>query len=308
MTEKDKRRLTALDQGFKAVVHDSDVLSWLIRSNVDEFADKSIDEIKSCLKIGEDGHTVIGNKTEFDSLGQGKIVTDSVFDLKIPGTDEKVSVILNIEGQSDPNPGYPIGKRAEYYLSRLVSSQKGIDFTNDDYGKLRKVYCLWYMLRPGAKDGNTAIAYGMCPKKVVGNPADAPVLDTFNIVMINVGRYDSSLPDVSAFPAALFSEMDMSERQELMSQRFNITLSDILLKEVDGMFSLGEDTYRHGLRVGREEGRAEGVAEGIAETKADLVIRLVRDKGWLLEDAFSFAEVPEDLRKTVDRMVKKGLN
>ena len=70
------------------------------------------------------------------------------------------------------------------------------------------------------------------------------------------------------------------------------------------MFSLGEDTYRHGLRVGREEGRAEGMAE----TKADLVIRLVRDKGWLLEDAFSFAEVPEDLRETVDRMVRDGLS
>ena len=72
MMEKDKRRLTALDQGFKAVVHDSDVLSWLIRTNVDEFADKSIDEIKSCLKIGEDGHTVIGNKTEFDPWSTGR--------------------------------------------------------------------------------------------------------------------------------------------------------------------------------------------------------------------------------------------
>ena len=50
------------------------------------------------------------------------------------------------------------------------------------------------------------------------------------------------------------------------------------------------------------------MAEGIAETKADLVIRLVRDKGWLLEDAFSFAEVPEDLRETVDRMVRDGLS
>ena len=70
------------------------------------------------------------------------------------------------------------------------------------------------------------------------------------------------------------------------------------------MFSLGEDTYRHGLRVGREEGRAEG----IAETKADNIIRLVRDRGWSLEDAFSFTEVPEDLRDTVDKMVKKGLN
>ena len=78
------------------------------------------------------------------------------------------------------------------------------------------------------------------------------------------------------------------------------------------MFSLGEDTYRHGLRVGREEGRAEGIAEGrangIAETKADFIIRLVRDRGWSLEGAFSFEEVPENLRETVDKMVREGLS
>ena len=78
------------------------------------------------------------------------------------------------------------------------------------------------------------------------------------------------------------------------------------------MLSLGEDTYRHGVRIGREEGRVEGRvegrAEGIAETKADYIIRLVKDRGWSLEDAFSFADVPEDLRDNVERMVREGLN
>ena len=58
-----KRRLTALDQGFKTVIHDSDVLSWLLRSNLEEFKGRSIDEIKACLNIGEDGRTVIGRES-----------------------------------------------------------------------------------------------------------------------------------------------------------------------------------------------------------------------------------------------------
>ena len=218
--EKDKRRLTALDKGFKAVVHDSDVLSWLLRSNLEEFRDSSIEEIKACLNIGEDGRTVIGRETEFDSVEHGKILTDSIFDVKLPGTDEGISVILNIECQSDPNPGYPIGKRAEYYIARLISSQKGVDFANDDYSKLRKVYCIWYILRPRACCRNTVVRYGMEGKVIEGIPYDLPVLDTFNIIMVNVGRYDSNLPVGSAFPAALLSEMSMDERQELMQDRF----------------------------------------------------------------------------------------
>lgn len=50
---------------------------------------------------------------------------DNVFDVRLPGTDDKVSVIINVEGQNDDGYNKYISKRAEYHISRLVSRQKG---------------------------------------------------------------------------------------------------------------------------------------------------------------------------------------
>ena len=294
-TKEEESWNAVLNLRFKKVIHDSDVLSCIIHNNVDEFKDKSIDEIKACLDLGEDGCTVIGRDTEFGSPDHGRIQTDSVFDVIVPGTDEKVSIILNIEGQSDPYPGYPIGKRAEFYIARMVSSQQGVYFTNDDYGNVRKTYSIWFILRPDLGKRNTVVRYRMRGENVVGNPKNPPVLDTFNVLMVYVGGYDNSLPDEAAFPAALFTKMDLQERQELMKSKFNITLRESIMREVNHMASLGEDTYNHGFK------------EGSKETASEIVLRLVKEEGWELDRALSFLVIPNEWKEDVETEVRKRL-
>ena len=71
-----------------------------------------------------------------------------------------------------------------------------------------------------------------------------------------------------------------------MERKYNITLDDSLKEEVNSMASLGEDTYRHGIRVGKAEGIAEGRAEGIAEGRAERereIARNIKAKGVPLE-------------------------
>jgi len=70
------------------------------------------------------------------------------------------------------------------------------------------------------------------------------------------------------------------------------------------MASLGEDTYRHGIRVGRAEGREEG----IAEAKADFIIRLVSEEGWSLKEAMEFAKITDDNRDVIEERVRAALN
>ena len=59
------------------------------------------------------------------------------------------TLIINVEAQKRLNPKkktgdtYPLLKRAVYYASRLISSQKGTEFTNSDYDKIKKVYTIW---------------------------------------------------------------------------------------------------------------------------------------------------------------------
>ena len=56
------------------------------------------------------------------------------------------------------------------------------------------------------------------------------------------------------------------------------------------MSSLREDTFNSGLRVGREEGRAEERKRCI-----DVIITLVTEKNWSIEEAMDLFSVSDDM-------------
>ena len=298
----DEELKTANDCIFKTLVRDSKVLPMMLQSNIDELKDKSIEEILSCLKIGKDGRTVIGKETEDIRLNEGAVRMDSVFDVSIPGTDEMISVIVNIEGQSNPNPGYPLVKRAEYYIARLVSSQKGTVFKDDDYGKMRKTYSIWYVLNPKAEERNTIIRYSMKSKNVYGKERKMPVLDTFNIIFVNVGRYDSTLPDSVAFPSVLF-KLPEDERYNVMKDRFNIEIDDLLSRELKDMEGIGQDNYDRGYDQGIQQGIQQGKEEGREEELFAMTMSLVKEKGWTVEEALSISSASEGIKDSVRKRV-----
>jgi len=302
------RETTTLDQCFKNIVHNADILACLLRTAVDEFSDCTIDRIKTCLELEPDGRTVRGRENEYFSLKHGSIITDSVFEATVPGTDDKVAVLVNVEGQYEPAPNYPLEKRAEYYMARLVSSQKGIDMEGSDYGNLRKTYSIWCVLNPRAEERNKVVRYMMKGEILSGDDGwEFPEMDTFNIVMINVGGYSEGLPDISAFPAVLFSRMGPFERQNLLKNRFKIDLDDNILEEVNRMPTLSEDAINGRYWKGRIEGRIEGREEGLIEATVKFTIYLVNEKGLSLDEAISISPISDSDRSTVEAEVRKEL-
>lgn len=138
-------------------------MAWILRLCIDEFKGSGIEEIRRCLGVKPSSTYVRGRETETISSDHGPIVMDNVFDVKVPGTDGTISMILDIEGQNDNGKRYPIGKRAEYYVSSLVSSQKGAQFTGINYGDIRKVYSIWCMMDPYADERCSMVDYHMVP-------------------------------------------------------------------------------------------------------------------------------------------------
>ena len=291
-----------IDDGrFKTFVRDSKILPMILQSNIDELKDKSVEEILSYLEIGKDGRTVIGKPTEFTDPNEGTIRVDSVFEVNIPDSDETISVLVNIEGQDNPKPKYPLERRAEYYIARLVSSQKGILFDNDDYGRMRKTYSIWYILDPRVDDRNTITRYSMKPENVYGKERRHLQLDTFNIIFVNVGRYDSSLPDPMAFVSILF-KLPEDERNIVMKDRFNIEIDDVLNRELREMASIWQDNYDKGFDQGMEKGMEKGMEEKLFE----IVSSLVKEKGWSIEEALSLSSDSEEVKESVRRRIIEG--
>ena len=301
-TEQDDRNYD--DSHFRYFIHQNYVLSRILKSNVDELKDMELEDIDKCLEMEDNGRTVSGRETELYSKIGGNVKLDSLFYVRIPDTDEKISVIVNVEGQNDPYPGYPLGKRAEAYVAKLLAAQ--LEAIGDDYKLLKKTYSIWCILDPRARDRNTIVRYRMRGERTFGDDRvkdDLEELDTFNIIFVNIGSFEDGLPDALAIGSAMFKKMGKKERWELVKDKFNIMLNDDELERLAQMDNITRDKYEQGLREGRAEGRAEAM-----DLMADSIVNLVRNTGLSFEQASSAVVIPDENRSEVEAAARERLN
>ncbi len=297
------RERNAYDSRFKDIIRNSTVLSKIIKDNVDGMENLTLDEIKSCLDIEEDGKTVKGRNTEFGSMDNGEIRVDSLFDVRLPDGNGHIDLIVNVEAQWRSNPGYSLTKRAEYYIGRLVSEQKNTYFSNDDYDGLRKVYCIWLILNPNRRDWNKVIRGRMVTEVINGTPdMNDPVFDTYNITFINVGPYDDTQPDMVSFPSTMFNRMDDNDRIHLLDTRFNIELDDSIIEELGNMKTLDEQIYDSAYGKGRVDDKNEFVDFYVEEILKEV------SEGATIEKALSNSMIRPDVKDRVESEVKKRLS
>ena len=288
--EYDRHIKRILDQDFKTAIHKPSILAWLLHLCVDEFKDSSIEEIRRCLGVKPRSTYVKGRETEMISSEYGPVKMDNVFDVKVPGTDDKISIILDIEGQNDNGKGYPIGKRAEYYISRLISSQKGSEFTGTDYGDIRKTYSIWCMLDPYADDRSSMVSYRMEPHIDAGNPKRLTRLDSMNIIFLNLGvDYSEDLPDCIRFPTAVFAmKLSEDERREILTEKYKIPQREYPKRGADNMTWIFEDSKRRYFRDGKEE--------GITESRIDSIKAVMSNLNCSMEQAMDTLDIPDSER------------
>ena len=303
---------SAEDATFKFFIHKSDVLARILKDNIDELEGKSVEEIKKCLNLGADGNTVKGKDTEYKTRDGKTVILDSAFDVCIPGTDSNIRIIIGLEGQKNPRPGYPLGKRAEYYIARMVSEQKDREFSDTNYGDLRKTYSIWCVMEPRKRDLNTVVRYRMKAERTFGKNKSKPEeLETFNIIMMYLGRYEDDLPDSLAIGTAMFSKMGKRKRKELVKEKFNIELDDSELERLNKMTTLGKDKFEHGMAVGTEKGIRIGTEKGIrigtVSTAADAIIALM-GTGMTMEEAFFRFPLQDQYREDVCAEVRRRLS
>ena len=80
-------------------------------------------------------------------IGEGKIVYDIRF--IVYHGDEKIKILINIEAQNISKAsslGYDLDNRIIYYLCRMISSQKEVEFTHSNYDDIKAVRSIWICL------------------------------------------------------------------------------------------------------------------------------------------------------------------
>ena len=256
------------DACAKKLLSEKVILAWILKSCVEEFKDCSIQWIMSegivddievstnVVDVDEEDITELelsGSNTEDNSVKEGKIFYDIKFNAKAPNADDYIYLIINLEAQNDERLTYPLLKRAVYYVSRMISSQKNTIFYKSDYKKIRKVYSIWVIMNTDKE--NTITKYSMQEQSLIGDvKANVTDYDLMSIYMIRLGtEIDENNESILRLLGTIFKSRDSKTQERILEDEYNIPMMLPKKGEVNDMGSLGEGIYEEGYDAGGEQ-------------------------------------------------------
>ena len=299
------------DAAAKKLLSSKKILAWILKYCVEEFKDCSIadirdryiigipetasapvlpDETNAVAKIGTD--RISGERTEDTSVTEGKVTFDIRFRAITPHND-LVQLIINIEAQRSRRTSYPLLKRAMYYVSRLISSQYGVDFDKAQYGKIKKVYSIWLCMdAPDDRGGITR--YRMQEEPEYGNILDEKEnYDLQQVVMVYVAHARADMENrlLNLLGELFVSEDDASRKKAELIEHYDIDLNENEERLVSTMCNLSVGVY------------VRGRESGIAETLRKTAVRFL-NMGLSVEDVAKGTDLPvekvEEIKKEIE--------
>ena len=299
------------DAAAKKLLSSKKILAWILKYCVEEFKDCSIadirdryiigipetasapvlpDETNAAAKVGTD--RISGERTEDTSVTEGKVTFDIRFRAITPH-NELVQLIINIEAQRSRRTSYPLLKRAMYYVSRLISSQYGVDFDKAQYGKIKKVYSIWLCMdAPDDRGGITR--YRMQEEPEYGNILDEKEnYDLQQVVMVYVAHARADMENrlLNLLGELFVSEDDASRKKAELIEHYDIDLNENEERLVSTMCNLSVGVY------------VRGRESGIAETLRKTAVRFL-NMGLSVEDVAKGTDLPvekvEEIKKEIE--------
>jgi len=300
------------DAACKRVLSEKAILARIMKACLEEYKNCDVNDIAGKYIEGqpqvsevpvlpdESGSVISGMDTEDKSIREGSVTYDIRFRAVVPGTEEQIGLIINVEAQNDFYPGYPIITRGVYYCCRIISSQYGREFTGSHYERIKKVYSIWICMNPPKYRKNSITRYRLVEEQLVGEAVE-PVenYDLLSIVMLCLGgpgggNYEGVL---RLLDVLLSNETSEVEKRKILQDDYGIQMTQTMEQEVSIMCNLSKGV--------EEKGIAKGMAAGIANGILAAIKSLVKNMGISAEQAMSVLEIPEAERQNYRDLLKQ---
>ncbi len=263
------------DASVKKIVSQPRFVAAIMRLTVPEYEGMTVEEILPYIvEISDETAVDDVSAASLQNLPQEQVSLLSKiisYDLHIKAKNPKagninVTLYFDFEFQNeyrDSSLGYPLLKRAFYYVARELDSQLGVLTKDTDYGSLQKSYSIWICNEHIPRDEqNSMTRYHIIKEDVIGKSRDIPeYYDLMEVIMIRRGSIEID-EEIFDFLNGLFkSDVDRVVKY---------TGGDKVIEgEVKKMGGFGQALVDKTEEKAREEGRAEGKAEGKAEGRAE---------------------------------------
>ena len=292
------------DAACKRVLSEKAILARIMKACLEEYKNCDVNDIAGKYIEGqpqvsevpvlpdESGSVISGMDTEDKSIREGSVTYDIRFRAVVPGTEEQIGLIINVEAQNDFYPGYPIITRGVYYCCRIISSQYGREFTGSHYERIKKVYSIWICMNPPKYRKNSITRYRLVEEQLVGEAVE-PVknYDLLSIVMLCLGgpgggNYEGVLRMLDVL---LSNETSEVEKRKILQDDYGIQMTQTMEQEVSVMCNLSKGV------------EAKGMTNGILAS----IKNLVKNLGMSVEQAMSVLEIPEAERQNYRDLLKQ---
>ena len=193
--------------------------------------------------------------TENSEINEGMIRFDIIFYVRMK--DGLSQIIVNVEAQKAEPSSYDILNRAIFYVSRMISSQKGRDFVKSNYNDIKRVYSIWICMNTRE---NSLNKIALKNENVFGQSRWKDKYDMIHIVTIRLSRKmdEDRGHELHRFLGAIFAqELSFSEKEKILVKEFGIKLEGDRKERLTNMCNLGEGIWEQGI----EQGKISGIIE-----------------------------------------------
>ena len=195
---------------------------------------------------------VIGLNTENSEINEGMIRFDIIFYVRMQ--DGLSQIIVNVEAQKAEPSSYDILNRAIFYVSRMISSQKGRDFVKSNYNNIKRVYSIWICMN---MDEHSMSHIHLTRDDIIGSHNWKGDINLLNIVLVGLAE---DLPEKTEkyelhrlLGALLSSKLNVDEKLDIIGNEFQIPLESDIRKDVSEMCNLSQGIEERGVEKGLAE-------------------------------------------------------
>lgn len=195
---------------------------------------------------------VIGLNTENSEINEGMIRFDIIFYVRMQ--DGISQIIVNVEAQKAEPSSYDILNRAIFYVSRMISSQKGRDFVKSNYNNIKRVYSIWICMNI---DEHSMSHIHLTRDDIIGSHNWKGDINLLNIVLVGIAE---DLPEKTEkyelhrlLGALLSSKLNVDEKLDIIGNEFRIPLESDIRKDVSEMCNLSQGIEERGVEKGLAE-------------------------------------------------------
>ena len=275
----------AIDAGEKKAQYDAEakqflsnveILSRIMKRVVPEFKGMDLGDIKKCIlkptvgtELLDEGLTnITGENTESNIPSEGYVTFDIKFSARAD-SNPRGKVILDMEMQRKRELPYPIESRGIFYCARMISSQKTREFSNSDYGNIRKVYSIWLLF--SEEEAEAAItSFSMRQENEYGEMERLGGADLLEVILIripqNVLAYGQELDGLIRMLGIVFSgKISSDDKKNYLEEDYGITIGMEDERRLAVMCNLSEGFWEAGRKEGIEQGRMQGIEQGIEQ-------------------------------------------